>query len=110
MSSAGFESCNDNNGDSCAAIQLRNQGCEGSNVTHDLNVSSQPVQDVDYSVFDNQNVQYAYHQLPNVWDQALQDQTCSTIISSCEDSKDYDRRNIVSLNHCYFNLHGQVHG
>jgi hypothetical protein len=30
---------------------------------------------IDYSVFNNQNVEYTYHQLPHFWDQALQVQT-----------------------------------
>ena len=41
---------------------------------------------IDYSVFSNQNVQYAYNQLPHYWDQALQ-------VPSNQFAKDFSQKN-----------------
>ncbi|OXU28227.1 hypothetical protein TSAR_009638 [Trichomalopsis sarcophagae] len=57
-----------------SSVQIKQEYNGADDRGHENMVGGQG-NNVDYSVFDNQNVQYAYHQLPHFWDQALQVQT-----------------------------------
>lgn len=68
-----------------SSIQIKQEYNGTDDKSHENMVSGQG-NNVDYSVFDNQNVQYAYHQLPHFWDQALQ-------VQANQYPKDFSQKN-----------------
>ena len=57
-----------------------------------------PQEVIDCMVFENQNLQCSYHQLPHFWDQALQIQTCNQYSKSHSLKEDNSADSNISRN------------
>ncbi|XP_014234818.1 Krueppel homolog 1-like [Trichogramma pretiosum] len=81
----------------------------------DRNLQNMPVganEVVDCTVFDNQNTQYTYHQLPHLWDQALQTPYTKNSVQKSDNPGKMDSRavnqQIPAVSASYLNQHLQL--